>query len=875
MKKIFYILASAIVALGAVACENDGLDNIGLEVNGDTVSFIASIDNNRTALGEDGKSTIWENDDIIIVTWDRNGDDVITVNDYNPESTETEAFKFVTTDGKTFSCSAVGLSAIKGKDQTVTATYSHNGDGNIDSTAGTAGALLTYTGSFAEIKFAVQNAFLKFSATAGATVELTASAEIFRTQQLGLVKTVPLPANGETQYVAIKPATTTITYAINGTDYGVSKENTLVAGKIYPLGDLEVPGWNLVTDASKLAVGDQIVIAAATSNKALGTTQNNNNRAGVDATKNTTNNTIAVGADVQKIILEAGTKTGTFAFKVGTEYLYAASSSSNHLKSGVKNDNASWSISISNNVATVVAQGENTRNTIYFNENNGNPIFSAYGSKPTNGGDDIVIYKYAGKGTPIATKLEMSDDITCTAQTESTLTFTWGAVANATGYEVTINGNTETVTATTYTATGLTEKTEYIISVKAIGDGTFYTTSDAKTGKGTTDEKQQQPEGGESHEETATLTMKTIFNDTATNLNNGSTYTWGDFKVTFTKNNSNTSNYNAGDDGIRWYKEDILKFAHKDGYNITKIVINASSGYAYEPTADSGTIAVSGTTLTWSGKSTSVAITAASGQIRFKSIDITYEVTGGSTEPETPVVPEFTWNVTSTSISLGNGASGEKTFTVTNNATDAGYDIDVASSADWLTVSYANNTVTYSATANEATTERTATITLTATKDSDEKTITITVTQAAHTTATKKTYTWTLASGDIMTSAGSLTKGTPQISWAQTTATYVGWDGSKGVQVGSKNNPTTSFTLSTSNIGGTINKITVNASIASSGDAKMSINVGGINYISNKALTTSNAAYTATVDKSGEIKISFSCKSRAFYIKSIVIEYTE
>ena len=176
MKKIFYILASAIVALGAVACENDGLDNIGLEVNGDTVSFVASIDNNRTALN--GLETIWENDDTIIVKWDRNGDDVITVNDYNPESTETEAFKFVTTDGKTFSCSAVGLSGIKAEKEIITATYSHNNDGNIDSTAGTAGALLTYTGSFAELAngtkgFQVQNAFLKFTVAGNTAVAIT------------------------------------------------------------------------------------------------------------------------------------------------------------------------------------------------------------------------------------------------------------------------------------------------------------------------------------------------------------------------------------------------------------------------------------------------------------------------------------------------------------------------------------------------------------------------------------------------------------------------------------------------------------------------------------------------------------------------------
>ena len=94
------------------------------------------------------------------------------------------------------------------------------------------------TGSFTEIKFAVQNAFLKFSATAGATVELTASAEIFRTQQLGLVKTVTLTGTGADQYVAIAAKTASITYAVNGEEIKTSQENTLAVGKIYPLGKL-------------------------------------------------------------------------------------------------------------------------------------------------------------------------------------------------------------------------------------------------------------------------------------------------------------------------------------------------------------------------------------------------------------------------------------------------------------------------------------------------------------------------------------------------------------------------------------------------------------------------------------------------------------
>ena len=43
--------------------------------------------------------------------------------------------------------------------------------------------------------------------------------------------------------------------------------------------------WTLVTDASTLAAGDQVVIAAKDSNVALSTTQNSNNRGQENITK--------------------------------------------------------------------------------------------------------------------------------------------------------------------------------------------------------------------------------------------------------------------------------------------------------------------------------------------------------------------------------------------------------------------------------------------------------------------------------------------------------------------------------------------------------------------------------------------------------------
>ena len=215
MKKIFYILAAAIVALGTVACENEGLDNINpnINVDGDTVSFVAGI--NRTDLN--GTATVWDADDTIVVTW--NG------NNYEFKNAETG-------DENTFKCTAEGLSAIVNA-ESIKAVYSNNKDGNVDSAAGVAGALLEYEGAFGDIAFEVKNAFLKFTANAGSEVKFTASAEIFSTGT-----ELTLTATGEDQYVAVIPKTTTITYALDGVVCTTSEENTLKACKIYPLSTL-------------------------------------------------------------------------------------------------------------------------------------------------------------------------------------------------------------------------------------------------------------------------------------------------------------------------------------------------------------------------------------------------------------------------------------------------------------------------------------------------------------------------------------------------------------------------------------------------------------------------------------------------------------
>lgn len=146
----------------------------------------------------------------------------------------------------------------------------------------------------------------------------------------------------------------------------------------------------LVTNVSDLAADDQIIIVGRKANNdpyALSTTQNNNNRGQVAVTASGDNITLSAGTQI--LTLEAGTTANTFSFNTGSGYLYAASSSSNYLRTEtIKSANSSFSITIaSDGKATVTAQGTNTRNLLCYNTSSG--IFGCYGSKQ----QDIYIYK--------------------------------------------------------------------------------------------------------------------------------------------------------------------------------------------------------------------------------------------------------------------------------------------------------------------------------------------------------------------------------------------------------------------------------------------------------------------------------------------------
>ena len=160
----------------------------------------------------------------------------------------------------------------------------------------------------------------------------------------------------------------TYTFTIDLTDKTVTAEKTT--------NDLYV----LVTNVSELAEGDKVIIVNYENNKAMSTTQNSNNRGATDVTFDKDDKAVVPSTtDIQVFTLE-GNAEGWY-FNTGSGYIYAASGSSNHLKTETeRDDNAKAVITIADEGTSVVFQRPNGRNTLQYNPNNGNPLFTCYAS---------------------------------------------------------------------------------------------------------------------------------------------------------------------------------------------------------------------------------------------------------------------------------------------------------------------------------------------------------------------------------------------------------------------------------------------------------------------------------------------------------------
>ena len=162
-----------------------------------------------------------------------------------------------------------------------------------------------------------------------------------------------------------------------------------------------------VTSASGLEAGANYLIVAH--NDDLGVLamgyQKSNNRNAVVVSEDGESITVTLGTDpnsetdVFQFTLGGSAGAWTLYDEVKGGYLYAASSSSNHLKTQTTLDaNGEWSITFNaDGTAEVVAQGENERNNMRFNPNTQNnaPLFSCY-AESSNIDTRVSFYKAGG-----------------------------------------------------------------------------------------------------------------------------------------------------------------------------------------------------------------------------------------------------------------------------------------------------------------------------------------------------------------------------------------------------------------------------------------------------------------------------------------------
>ena len=185
---------------------------------------------------------------------------------------------------------------------------------------------------------------------------------------------------------------------------------------------------------------------------------------------------------------------GYLSVKAGSESLGSIGSSS----SGVKFNDALWNGAWSTSYVDVTPKLTNTAYTVQSGEN----LVIVIGATANSLYCQSFTIEYAQGGSSEGGSEPKKLDapvVTCTAKTETSLTFSWTADANASDYKVsTDDGSTyvSTQTETSYTWTGLTANTTKKLYVKAIGDGTSYTDSEAATAEGTTTTGPGSGEGG-------------------------------------------------------------------------------------------------------------------------------------------------------------------------------------------------------------------------------------------------------------------------------------------------------------------------------------------------------------------------------------------
>lgn len=158
-----------------------------------------------------------------------------------------------------------------------------------------------------------------------------------------------------------------------------------------------LPQYELITSAAGLETGAKYIIGNAAGTKFLSTTQNNNNRSAHTLAGTIVDDVVTYETGMEVIKLGGSSGAWTLEATAGTGgalgYLYAASSSSNYLRT--QESSSTWTITFSGTTPTLTSQYNSYTHNIL--KNNGD-LFSCYASGQT----DVSLYKLVDTSESIA-----------------------------------------------------------------------------------------------------------------------------------------------------------------------------------------------------------------------------------------------------------------------------------------------------------------------------------------------------------------------------------------------------------------------------------------------------------------------------------------
>lgn len=264
-----------------------------------------------------------------------------------------------------------------------------------------------------------------------------------------------------------------------------------------------------------------------------------------------------------------------------------------------------------------------------LNNTSGNNYFALYKSGQAM---NLALIPAVQSEEPDPTPVELvMSDITCSNQTENSLTFTWPAVEGATAYQVYFDSEDKgTITDLTYTASGLEAGTSHTIAVKAVGDNVNYTTSSSKTCTASTTSTSQ---GGEDPVQSITVSKTIAEIADANSWSNETQYKTVNLsdEITVTVNGGgNTGKYYTNGENWRIYQNETpsLTISASDGYTIKTVKIAYSINNKGVLTHNGSNI-TSGTEVTVNAASISFGVgntgTATNGQVRVTAIEVVYQ----------------------------------------------------------------------------------------------------------------------------------------------------------------------------------------------------------------------------------------------------------